>query len=67
MRMECPEAEILHRKKEGKREKKNKVNRKARARARARERRENGALTDSKQTAQRKRYHPPLNSFDATG
>ena len=59
--MERPEAEILHRKKEGKREKKNKVNRKARARARARERRENGALTDSKQTAQRKRYHPPLN------
>jgi len=67
MRMERPEAEILHRKKEGKREKKNKANRKARARARARERRENGALTDSKQTAQRKRYHPPLDSFDATG
>jgi len=69
MRMERPEAEILHRKKEGKREKKNKANRKARARARARarERRENGALTDSKQTAQRKRYHPPLDSSDATG
>ena len=67
MRMERPEAEILHRKKEGKREKKNKVDRKARARARARERRENGALTDRKQTAQRKRYHPPLDSFDATG
>jgi len=63
MRMERPEAEILHRKKERKREKKSKDNRKARAR----ERRENGALTDRKQTAQRKRYHPPLHSFDATG
>ena len=63
--MERPEGEILHRKKEREREKKSKDNRKARARDR--ERRENGALTDSKQTAQRKRYHPPLDSFDATG
>ena len=58
MRMERPEAEILHRKKEREREKKRKDNRKAKDRDR--ERRENGALTDSKQTAQRKRYHPPL-------
>ena len=58
MRMERPEAEILHSKKEREREKKRKDNRKARDRDR--ERRENGALTDSKQTAQRKRYHPPL-------
>ena len=63
MRMERPEGEILHRKKEREREKKSKDNRKARDR----ERRENGVLTDSKQTAQRKRYHPPLDSFDATG
>jgi len=67
MRMERPEAEILHRKKEREREKKSKDNRKARARDRDREQRENGALTDSKQTAQRKRYHLPLHSFDATG
>jgi len=53
--------------KKRKREKKSKDNRKARDRDRAREQRENGALTDSKQTAQRKRYHPPLHSFDATG
>ena len=58
MRMERPEAEILHSKKEREREKKRKDNRKAKDRDR--ERRENGALTDSKQTAQRKRYHPPL-------
>ena len=56
--MERPEGEILHRKKEREREKKSKDNRKARDRDR--ERRENGVLTDSKQTAQRKRYHPPL-------
>ena len=65
MRMERPEAEILHRKKEREREKKRKDN--GKAKDRDRERRENGALTDSKQTAQRKRYHPPLDSFDVTG
>ena len=58
MRMERPEAEILHSKKEREREKKRKDNRKAKDRDR--ERRENGTLTESKQTAQRKRYHPPL-------
>jgi len=64
MRMERPEAEILHRKKEGKREKKKtKIIEKPEPETEL----ENRALTDSKQTAQRKRYHTPLHSFDTTG
>jgi len=41
-------------------EKKRKDDRRDSDSDRARERRENEALTKSKQTAQRKRYHPPL-------
>jgi len=60
MRMERPEAEILHRRKREKKREKSKDDRRDRDREREREQRENGALTESKQTAQRKRYYPPL-------
>jgi len=63
MRMECPEAEILHRKKREKERKKAKIIEKPEPETEL----ENRALTDSKQTAQRKRYHTPLHSFDTTG
>ena len=58
MRMERPEAEILHRRKREKKREKSKDDR--RDREQEQEQRENGALTKSKQTAQRKRYYPPL-------
>jgi len=58
MRMEPPEAEILH---SENREKKSKDNRKETEPEPEPENRENRALTKSKQTAQRKKYHPPLN------
>ena len=62
MRMERPEAEILHRRKREKKREKSKDDRRDRDRDREQEQeqRENGALTKSKQTAQRKRYYPPL-------
>ena len=53
--------------KKKKREKKSKDDRRDRDREREREQRENGALTESKQTAQRKRYYPPLHWFDGIG
>jgi len=62
MRMERPEAEILH---SEKKEKKSKDDRKETETEPEPEpepeNRENRALTESKQTAQRKRYHSPLN------
>jgi len=62
MRMERPEAEILHRKNK-KKERKSEDDRKETETETEPEPEngENRALTDSKQTAQRKRYHPPLN------
>jgi len=56
MRVERPEAELWHGKK---RERKSKDDKKE-----TETETENGALTESKQTAQRKRYHPPLDWFD---
>ena len=66
--MERPEAEILHRKNK-KKERKSEDDRKETETETEPEPEngENRALTDSKQTAQRKRYHTPLHSFDTTG
>jgi len=60
--MERPEAEILHRK----RKRKSRDDRKETAteNENENENRENRALTESKQTARRKRYHPPLIALD---